>query len=579
MRGGTCRERSVRSGHSAFTMDMKGITVLGQSDLFRMIETVNPRKVTEGKREKLDLKKKSEERAAKWPNTIQAQRAKKEKLRRARLDVEEDERKKIDAIEAEIMAESRRLQIDRAKKKLYDNNDRVKALHSSLLLSEVLSEREAQIEYKKTIKVLRKVESDEWAKQQVKELEIKENEEERAILARRKATLEQKHKQLQQLEQVKAKITLEKKRDLEEGELLRKEAEEESIRQHEKELKVREVARKHTMETMKANDALQKYKMKELQREKAAERAQEAYANKKEAFQEERKRREVEKENEKQKARERMIAIMERELEVARMKNERNFELQHQEAVAKEDSIMAERAERRRKEKIAIDKSRKQQLAIRKAMKEQKYKDEQAFLDSENQGAVRGGRAGDQDEVLGKQAAPAVLEAPNGRQGEEEDGEEDQGAGGRLRRCSFHRGGGGHLQGLRLGLHRRVEQERKVPAPHAAAPEQEGGPRIHKVRLRVWVWCNFLSNCCNSRTNHWRTRTNHQHHSSLSKESPPFFQDLALISPSSHRRQTAMAMTIGGGDRGELEASDLVGRLSLAEGEERCGMAARRRRQ
>ena len=385
MRGGTCRERSVRSGHSAFTMDMKGITVLGQSDLFRMIETVNPRKVTEGKREKLDLKKKSEERAAKWPNTIQAQRAKKEKLRRARLDVEEDERKKIDAIEAEIMAESRRLQIDRAKKKLYDNNDRVKALHSSLLLSEVLSEREAQIEYKKTIKVLRKVESDEWAKQQVKELEIKENEEERAILARRKATLEQKHKQLQQLEQVKAKITLEKKRDLEEGELLRKEAEEESIRQHEKELKVREVARKHTMETMKANDALQKYKMKELQREKAAERAQEAYANKKEAFQEERKRREVEKENEKQKARERMIAIMERELEVARMKNERNFELQHQEAVAKEDSIMAKRAERRRKEKIAIDKSRKQQLAIRKAMKEQKYKDEQAFLDSWNQ--------------------------------------------------------------------------------------------------------------------------------------------------------------------------------------------------
>ena len=39
-------------------------------------------------------------------------------------------------------------------------------------------------------------------------------------------------------------IALEKKRDLEEGELLRREAEEEAIRQHEKELKVREVARK-----------------------------------------------------------------------------------------------------------------------------------------------------------------------------------------------------------------------------------------------------------------------------------------------------------------------------------------------
>ena len=46
---------------------------------------------------------------------------------------------------------------------------------------------------------------------------------------------------------------------------------------------------------------------------------------------------------------------------------------------------MAERAERRRKEKIAIDKSRKQQLAIRKAMKEQKNADDKAFLDSWNE--------------------------------------------------------------------------------------------------------------------------------------------------------------------------------------------------
>ena len=363
-------------------MDMKGVTVLGSSDLLRMIETVNPRATTEGKKEKLLLKTKSEERAAKWPNTLQAQRAKKEKVRRARLDVEEEERKKIDAIEAEIMAESRRLQIDRAKKKLYDNNDRVKALHSSLLLSEVLSERVAQIDYKKKIIELRKKEAVAFNIQQAKELEIKENEEERAILARRKAALEQKHEQLQQLEQVKAKIAMEKKRDLEEGDLLRKEAEEEAIRQHEKELKVREVARKHTKETMKANEALQKYKQRELDREKAAEKAQEAYAAKKEAYQQERKRREADKESEKQKARERMIEVMEKELEAARKKNERNFAQQHREAVAKEDGIMAQREERRRLEKIAIDKSRKQQLAIRKAMKDQKNAEEQAFVDS-----------------------------------------------------------------------------------------------------------------------------------------------------------------------------------------------------
>ena len=314
--------------------------------------------------------------------THKAQRARKEKARRARLEVEEEERKKIDAIEHEIMAESRRLQIDRAKKKLYDNNDRVKALHSSLLLSEVLSERTSQIAYKQKIKELRKAEAVAFNVQQAKELEIKEDIEERAILARRKAALEQKHEQLQQLEQVKAKIALEKKRDLEEGELLRREAEEEAIRQHEKELKVREVARKHTKETMKANEALQKYKQRELEREKEAEKAQEAYAAKKEAFLQERKRREADKELEKQKARERMVRMMEDQLEFARLKNERNFELQHAQAVAKEDGIMAEREERRRLEKIAIDKSRQQQLNIRKAMREQKRIDDKAFVDS-----------------------------------------------------------------------------------------------------------------------------------------------------------------------------------------------------
>ena len=39
--------------------------------------------------------------------------------------------------------------IERANRKLYDETDRVKSFHSSLLLSDVLKEREAQIEHKK----------------------------------------------------------------------------------------------------------------------------------------------------------------------------------------------------------------------------------------------------------------------------------------------------------------------------------------------------------------------------------------------------------------------------------------------
>ena len=133
---------------------------------------------------------------------------------------------------------------------------------------------------------------------------------------------------------------------------------------------------------MKANEALQKYKQKELEREREAERAQEAYAAKKEAFLQERKRREAEKEAERQDAREKMISIMENELAIARQKNERNFEQQHAQVLAKEDELTANRAERRRKEKIAIDKSRQQQLSIRKELKAQQSNSEQAFVDA-----------------------------------------------------------------------------------------------------------------------------------------------------------------------------------------------------
>ena len=52
-------------------MEMKCATVLSSTDLLRMVESVNPRTNSEGKKEKELLKVKSEQRAAKWPNTIQ----------------------------------------------------------------------------------------------------------------------------------------------------------------------------------------------------------------------------------------------------------------------------------------------------------------------------------------------------------------------------------------------------------------------------------------------------------------------------------------------------------------------------
>ena len=56
-----------------------------------------------------------------------------------------------DKEEARIAEEKRRETLERAQRLMYQNSDRVKTFHSALMLSEVLKEREHQIEFKKYV--------------------------------------------------------------------------------------------------------------------------------------------------------------------------------------------------------------------------------------------------------------------------------------------------------------------------------------------------------------------------------------------------------------------------------------------
>merc|ERR1712060_664847 len=72
----------------------------------------------------------------------------------------------IDREEEALQAEKRRLAIERANKMLYDSTDRVKALHSKLLLTDVLQERERQIELKSSITQRARVDEERWYQKQ-----------------------------------------------------------------------------------------------------------------------------------------------------------------------------------------------------------------------------------------------------------------------------------------------------------------------------------------------------------------------------------------------------------------------------
>ncbi|NXC50104.1 CC173 protein, partial [Penelope pileata] len=98
-------------------------------------------------REKMHLRSKSA--VKNWTNTIMGQAQRKLKAKKLREEKEEEERKLLDLEEAQFQAAKRKEAIDQAKTYLYYQNERVKGLHSALLLTEVLKERDAQVEFKK----------------------------------------------------------------------------------------------------------------------------------------------------------------------------------------------------------------------------------------------------------------------------------------------------------------------------------------------------------------------------------------------------------------------------------------------
>merc|ERR1719174_3651837 len=108
----------------------------------------------------------SNTRKGQWPNTIEALRERKDRMRSEKLEAEEKLRVEIDREEEALQAEKRRLAIERANKMLYDSTDRVKSLHSKLMLADVMEERERQIEVKARLR-MREVENEErWYQKQ-----------------------------------------------------------------------------------------------------------------------------------------------------------------------------------------------------------------------------------------------------------------------------------------------------------------------------------------------------------------------------------------------------------------------------
>ena len=345
-------------------------TVLGVSDLDRMradaARSIHETTVNEWESTRKELSKKSSARAAKWGNTIAAQRRKKEQAKKDRLEKIEMGRRELDKQEAEIQAMQRKDAIERAQRMLYEDSDKVKTFSSGMLLSDVLEERQAQIELAQKKRQIEAAEDEEWFELQQKQwVEHDAAEESKAQKVLDKVSQVSKMR-ADQLVTTKANIIARREAEIQEGKAINARAQEELERQKQKIIEQKISQKKAQRETAHMNKLLQQRRERERDAIELEERKIEAYARKKEALAQERKDRAEEKFNEELAVRQKMIDAANAHL--AALKNSEDVTLAAQ-VLAREQADgerEAAKAAFRAREMEACDVSRREQMRIKR---------------------------------------------------------------------------------------------------------------------------------------------------------------------------------------------------------------------
>uniref|UniRef100_H0ZC59 Trichohyalin-plectin-homology domain-containing protein n=1 Tax=Taeniopygia guttata TaxID=59729 RepID=H0ZC59_TAEGU len=260
--------------------------------------------------------------------------------KKLREEKEEEERRLIDLEEAKFQAAKRKEAIDRAKAYLSNQDDRMRQFHSALLLTKVLKERDAQVEFLKSRLADNKKRDYEEEQRQFKEYVLSEQEKAHQHYMNRQALCKDQLQQIKEHEHQADLAKQEKKREEEELQRSIQLYQLEIQRKKEKEHKEKLERRKLYHKIIKAIE--EQNRMEEDDRIKAHFKAKEIIAQM-------RKKKEAE---------------MRRQVQEQRDKISSRLAEQMGEALKKEDHRLARDAARREAEE---EKKRKEREAKQKA--------------------------------------------------------------------------------------------------------------------------------------------------------------------------------------------------------------------
>ena len=256
-----------------------------------------------------ELKKLSEAKVSKWKNTIK--NASKIKLEKERADFIKKEtfRQKIDEEERKYQNMRYNLTLQKAHDYYFNGKDIVKTFNTSLFLSDILQEREKQMEINRSKRLQKEKEEANWVligKQQMVEAEMKELEKKKLRKIKSEAEMNIIR---EQFNNVKYKRLLEIQDNYIEGEIIKKQAKMDILRERKNKEMVRLAQIKQNEEFVKRNEELKKLAEKRKQKEIEEDKKIELEAQKKEKMENLRRQKEQEKFNEKLKRQQKLIDV------------------------------------------------------------------------------------------------------------------------------------------------------------------------------------------------------------------------------------------------------------------------------
>ncbi|KAL6100794.1 cfap210 [Pungitius sinensis] len=359
--------------------DLQQVTVLTKSEWMRIqdeLDMVNKSQesMREAAKQREALHLQSQEVVKLWSNTIAGQRQKQLEAKKIRQEIEEEKRKQTDIEEAKYQEQQREEVIEKAKNQLFHQTDRVKGLHGALLLTEVLKEREAQIELKQRIKkASNDVDKEILNKIKTSEEEASRQEQEKALQKQlgRQAVVEGLKKQIKENEQARERLKKENKEDGEQTQRLQELHQREQRAEEERRVKLRRDLMHAHMEHIHNKDLI---KATDQQIQEAEEEQRKLFLSSKQKMMKLRKYKEKEMLGEAQTHKEEIMnklvvsqqgktAREEQTIAKARAEQEAKQEQQQREEERKKAEMMESIAAHRelvRKEKEQRDKSTKQ---------------------------------------------------------------------------------------------------------------------------------------------------------------------------------------------------------------------------